>query len=235
MLYKGARFVRDPEALVRRLHARFVERGGIWKKANAQQVLPFDDKVEVVLENGEQTTCNKVVVAAGAHAKSIEGAGVDQLPLETERGYHILYKNRGHIISRPVGWADAGFYATPMEMGLRIAGTVEIAGLDPSINRGRIKYLANKAQAMFGDLGKHDEEWLGFRPTFPDALPAIGPARNSTRILHAFGHQHIGLTLGGITGRIIADLAEDRKPNFDISAFDPGRFSQDRKLFQLSG
>ncbi len=79
---------------------------------------------------------------------------------------------------------------------------------------------------MFGDIGEPDDDWLGFRPTFPDALPAIGHSPASPHILHAFGHQHIGLTLGGITGRIVADLAEGRASNFDISPFDPKRFGK---------
>ncbi len=223
--YKGARHVRDPQALVQRMHTRLVERGGEWRKANATKIDSISDSVKITLESGKTVNASKVVIAAGAHGKSIEGAGIRQLPLDTERGHHISYRNLGYMVSRPVGWADAGFYATPMDTGLRIAGTVEIAGLDPKPSSNRIQYLTTKANEMFGDIGEPDEEWLGFRPTFPDALPAIGAAPNSKNILHAFGHQHIGLTLGGITGRIIADLAENRKPNFDISAFDPKRFT----------
>ena len=65
---------------------------------------------------------------------------------------------------------------------------------------------------------------MGFRPTFPDSLPVIGPSPASDRIILAYGHQHLGLTLGGITGRIVTDLAEGRSPNLPIGAFSPERF-----------
>jgi D-amino-acid dehydrogenase len=115
-----------------------------------------------------------------------------------------------------------------MDAGLRIAGTVEIAGLDKPKSPRRIAYLTQRAQDMFGVLGVPDEEWLGFRPTLPDALPVIGRSTVSDRILFAFGHQHVGLTLGGITGRIITDLLLDRTPSIDISPFDPRRYGAPR-------
>jgi D-amino-acid dehydrogenase len=122
-----------------------------------------------------------------------------------------------------VGWAEGGFYATPMARGLRLAGTVEIAALDAPPSANRLAYLARRGAEMLGPLPEPDATWLGFRPTFPDSLPAIGPSPASPRILHAFGHQHLGLTLGGITGRIVTDLAEGRAPNQPIAAFSPAR------------
>ena len=224
LLYKGARHVVDPQALVERMHARFVERGGTWRQQKVLRSHDGGDGVTVTFAGGDSVTARRLVVAAGAHSKSIAGSGASELPLDTERGHHVMFKGHGDLISRPVGWADAGFYAIPMAQGLRVAGTVEIAGTEKPKSPGRIAYLTAKAREMFGDIGVPDEDWLGFRPTFPDALPAIGPSPQSPNILHAFGHQHLGLTLGGITGRIIADLAEGRAPNFDISPFDPKRF-----------
>ena len=224
LLFSGARHVRDPQALITRLHDWFTANGGIWLQSRVSRTLAGDVGVTIELADGRTRKARKAVIAAGAHARAIEGAGASGLPLDTERGHHVMYKDHGGLISRPVGWADGGLYATPMDGGLRIAGTVEIAGLDKPKSPGRIAYLTRKSHEMFGDLGVPDEDWLGFRPTMPDALPVIGPSPTSDRIIHAFGHQHIGLTLGGITGRIVADLAEGRAPNFDISAFDPGRF-----------
>ena len=111
----------------------------------------------------------------------------------------------------------------PMAQGLRLAGTVEIAGLRAPENRGRLAYIARKGAALLGPLPQPDSHWLGFRPTMPDSMPVIGHAPHSDRIIHAFGHQHLGLTLGGITGRIVADLAEGRMPNLPIAAFSPNR------------
>ncbi len=224
LLFEGARHVRDPQALIERLHKCFVARGGVWQQAKAVRTSAETEGVYLELADGTRRSARHLVVAAGAHSKSLAGSGASELPLDTERGHHVMYKTHGNLLSRPVGWADGGLYATPMDAGLRIAGTVEIAGLQKPVSRGRIAYLTRKSHEMFGQLGSPDEEWLGFRPTMPDALPVIGRAAHSGRILYAFGHQHVGLTLGGITGRIVADLAEGRTPNFDISAFDPARF-----------
>ena len=225
LLFEGARHVRDPEALIRRFHGWFVDNGGTWLQSRVKATSTGDHDVSIELAGGSSRLAHKVVVAAGAHSKSIRGAGTQHLPLDTERGHHVVYKQQNHLLSRPVGWADAGLYAIPMDGGLRIAGTVEIAGLSKPKSSDRIAYLTRKSHEMFGDLGVPDEDWLGFRPTMPDALPVIGRSTISDNIIHAFGHQHIGLTLGGITGRIVADLVEGRAPNFDISPFDPGRFS----------
>ncbi len=224
LLFRGARHVSNPQVLIERFHARFVSGGGTWRQDRVLRTTTNTPGVTIDLGGGEEIKAGKVVIAAGAHAKSIAGSGASDIPLDTERGHHVMFKDHGHLLSRPVGWADAGFYATPMAAGLRIAGTVEIAGLDKQKSQHRIAYLTRKAHEMFGDLGEPDEDWLGFRPTLPDALPVIGRSPQSDDILYAFGHQHIGLTLGGITGRIIADLAQGRMPNEDISAFDPKRF-----------
>jgi len=221
LIYKGARHVKDPQELVLRMHRKFIANGGKWIRASVDSCEAAE---KIKLSDGQVLSANKIVIATGAHAKSIEGAGTENLPLDTERGHHIMYKDHGELISRPVGWADAGFYAIPMQAGLRIAGTVEIAGLKKPKSAGRIAYLTRKSHEMFGDLGQPNDDWLGFRPTMPDSLPMIGKAKVSDNILYAFGHQHIGLTLAGITGRTITEMAENKRPNFDVSAFDPNRF-----------
>ncbi len=127
-------------------------------------------------------------------------------------------------MSRPIGWADAGLYATPTDVGLRIAGTVEIAGLEKAKNANRIDYLTRMSHLMFGDIGVPEQDWLGFRPTMPDALPVIGTSPVSDNILLVYGHHHLGLTLGGITGKIISDIVYGAPLDIDISAYAPGRF-----------
>jgi D-amino-acid dehydrogenase len=228
LLFDDARHVVNPQALTERLFRRYIDDGGAWQRSAVRRVDPAPHGTTVTLADGRRCNAARTVIAAGAHSGSIEGCGIDAFPLDTERGHHIQFKHHGQLVSRPVGWADAGLYATPMEAGLRIAGTVEIAGLHRPISPSRIAYLKRRAQEMFGDLGQPDEEWIGFRPTLPDALPVIGTSPRSDRILFAFGHQHLGLTLGGITGRIVADLVQDRSANLDISAFDPRRFAGSR-------
>ncbi|MEE4238175.1 MAG: FAD-dependent oxidoreductase [Anderseniella sp.] len=224
LYFTGARHISDPGELMRRLHALFVASGGHWVKAEVTSCQPESDGVTVVASGHDAIRCDRFVVSAGAHSRSIAGSGAEALPLDTERGYHLMFADRAGLLSRPVGWARAGFYATPMTQGLRIAGTVEIAGLNAPPMQSRFAYLQRMAEQMLGPLGEPSSNWLGFRPTMPDALPVIGPSPVSDRVLFAFGHQHVGLTLSGITGKIIADIASGQRTNRDLSAWSPSRF-----------
>ncbi len=107
---------------------------------------------------------------------------------------------------------------------LRVAGTVELGGLDAPPSAHRIARLAEGARAIFPDLGTPDREWMGFRPSMPDSLPVIGPSRAGTEVIHAFGHGHIGLTLAPLTAAIVADVIAGRPPAVDIAPYRPGRF-----------
>ena len=225
LLYKGARHIDSPQELVTRMLKRFEDLGGTYLPNNVISSKPDKDGVTIHLDNDIEIRSDRLALTAGARSGQIKGTGAEQLPLGTERGYHILYKNHKSLLSRPVGWAEAGFYSTPMADGLRIAGTVEINAIDAKFNHNCTDYLQRKSHQMFGDLGTPDDTWLGHRPTMPDSLPVIGHAKNSDRIIYAFGHHHIGLTLGGITGKIVTDLAQDKTPTIDISKFAPTRFS----------
>lgn len=222
--FDNTRFLLDPQGLVQRFVQQFVNDGGRFRQAGVSHVVPSADDVTVVLDNGSAITCSKLVIAAGAWSGSITGSGAEELPLDTERGYHILFRDHGDLIKQPVAWAEGGFYATPMGQGLRLAGTVELAGLNAQPTRERIDYLSRKAQQLFGNIGTPDDSWLGFRPTFPDSMPVIGPSHRSPRIIFAFGHQHIGLTLGAATGMLVAELAASGKPSVDLTPFSASRF-----------
>jgi glycine/D-amino acid oxidase-like deaminating enzyme len=220
--YPDARHIRDPEELVRRFQAKFTALGGqtLVARVNATSA----DAEGVTVTAGDAVIrASRVVIAAGAFSKQINGSGAERLPLGVERGYHVLYAGEAHRITRPVGWAEGGFYAVPMAKGLRLAGTVEIAAIDAPKNKGRIDHIIRKGAEMFANLPAPTSDWLGYRPSMPDALPVIGQSAVSDRIIHAFGHQHLGLTLGGITGRIVADIAEGLQPNLEIGAFRPQR------------
>lgn len=222
--FEKTRVVRDPQGMVQAYVDRFVADGGRFMQLGVTEVVPSVDTVTVVLDNGSRIICRRLVVAAGAWSRSIAGSGAEDLPLDTERGYHILYSDHGHLVRQPVAWAEGGFYAVPMAHGLRLAGTVELAGLEAEPNPGRIEYLRRRARQMFGDIGQPHDTWLGFRPTLPDALPVIGPSHRSDRVIFAFGHQHIGLTLGGATGMLVAELAASRTTSIDLTPYSARRF-----------
>ena len=112
-----------------------------------------------------------------------------------------------------------------MEQGLRVVGTVEFGGLDNPPSKPRIKNLIENAKYLFPGLSKHEDEWLGFRPTLPDFLPVIGPSKNHKNLFYCFGHHHLGWTLGAISGKIITGLIAEEKTNLNLSPYNSLRFS----------
>jgi D-amino-acid dehydrogenase len=220
--FRKASQVVNPRSLVERLVEHFSATGGEFRRA---EVIAVEADGSVILKGGDRLPTGRAVITAGAFSKRIHCPGMQSLPLDTERGYHVQYAGRQSLLTRPVAWAEGGFYATPTNEGLRFAGTVEIASLDKAPSQARLNYLTRYARQMFELEGEPSQTWLGFRPTFPDSLPVIGPSPASDRILFAFGHHHIGLTLAGITGKLVAQLAGGEPPDVDPSPYDPSRFS----------
>ena len=149
----------------------------------------------------------------------------EKIPLDTERGYHVHFKNCDHLLSRPVIFSNRGFGITPMEQGLRVVGTVEFGGLDNPLSKSRVKNLINNAKYMLGDLPEHEDEWLGFRPTLPDFLPVMGPSKNYKNIYYCFGHHHLGWTLGPISGKIVSGMIANENTNLDLKPYSSLRFN----------
>ena len=153
----------------------------------------------------------------------------DRVPLETERGYHLMIRDPEIMPRIPTADADGKFVATPMALGLRFAGTVELAGLaaPPDWRRARI-LLTQGRQMLPGLAADYPDErlsmWMGHRPSLPDSLPVLGPSRASPDVIYAFGHGHVGMTAAPMTGRIVADLVAGRPASIDIAPFSPGRF-----------
>ena len=224
LLFDKATHIVNPQSLCTRYFVCLQKNQGRYIRQRALEVKHDLDSVEVHLDNGEVLEVDRVVIAAGAFSKQIKGIKADVLPLDTERGHHVQYTGMQHLLTRPVAWNAGGFYVTPMDQGLRIAGTVEIAGYSAEKNPKILNFLTRRGREMFDLPEQPDQEWLGFRPTFPDALPVIGYSPVSEHILFAFGHHHIGLTLAGITGKIIAELANQEEPSHNIMPFSPRRF-----------
>ncbi len=230
-IYRHAAFY--PEAwqtanafrLVQELAEDFVRRGGRLVRAAARGFEYADGGVRRVLTDAGPEECDAAVVAAGAWSKPLARRLGDLVPLDTERGYHVMLPDPGVMPRVPVYSADAGFVATPLENGLRFAGTVELAGLASPPNYARADVLLHHGRRMFPGLGDAGmTRWMGFRPSMPDSLPVIGRASRHPNAVLAFGHGHLGLTLGAITGRLVADLLAGRDPGLDMGAFRPDRF-----------
>ena len=230
VFYKGVFFDKSfqflyPGKLIERFTEHFVSQGGAYVHENVEAIENSgDDNVRVLCANTE-FVAKKSVVAAGAHALSLLPSLAGKMPLDTERGYHIMLNAQTSVLNRPVGWAEKGFYMTPLGDQVRIAGTVELGGLQKGYTNNLLDYLERTAKKALPDLGQRQSEWLGFRPSMPDALPVIGCSPHNRNIILAFGHQHIGLTLGGITGKIVASIVKESELSFDLSPFSPKRFS----------
>jgi len=130
-----------------------------------------------------------------------------------------------HLLKRPVIFLDRGFGMTPMNQGLRAVGTVELGGFDNPISKKRIDYIDKCAKELLPQLGEFQDEWLGFRPTLPDFLPVIGPSLKNKNIIYAFGHHHLGWTLGAITGKIVSGIINEEKTNLDLTPYSSARFN----------
>ncbi|WP_417454179.1 NAD(P)/FAD-dependent oxidoreductase [Kiloniella sp.] len=229
IFYKGVFFDKSfqflyPGKLIERLTEHFVSQGGAIFLENVKKLESSGDQnVRVQCENAEFLV-QKSVVAAGAYSLDLLPSLVGKMPLDTERGYHVMLSAQNTSLSRPVGWAEKGFYMTPLSDQVRIAGTVELGGLQNKYTESLMNYLERTAKTALPDLGERQSEWLGFRPSMPDALPVIGPSPQNRNIILAFGHQHVGLTLGGITGKVVSSIVEGKKPSFDLSSYSPKRF-----------
>jgi D-amino-acid dehydrogenase len=228
LYHKGVRFtdayhLDTPARYALALADAIRQRGGVFIQGEVRALAGASDGVDAVLEYGT-LRADKIVVACGAWSKPLAASIGDPVLLNTERGYHVLFPDRGPLLNEPCCYPEHGFYLTPLNEGLRAAGTVELGGLDAPPRPARIEMIARAARELVPDLGEAGRAWVGFRPSMPDSLPVIGPSPHDARVLYAFGHGHIGLTLAGVTGRIIADLISGSDPPLDIEPLRPARF-----------
>ena len=224
VIYDYARHARNPKKILIKLFENFTLKGGKFLKLNIEK-LDFDEEKPVIRSETQRFIFDKLVIACGAFSKKFTDKLHENIPLETERGYHVHFKGYENLISRPIVYADKGFGMTPMEQGLRVVGTVEFGGLENPLSKSRINNLVLNAREMLDGLPEHNDEWLGFRPTLPDFLPIIGPSKNFKNVFYSFGHHHLGWTLGAISGKIISSMISDENTNLDLKPYSSLRFS----------
>ena len=212
----------DPLALSKRLAARLEALGGSLRMAAVTGLGPRDGGGAVLRTDTGPYEAARVVICAGAWSKNLAEAAGGRPPLETERGYHVMLEAPEGLLGRPVSIHGGGFYMTPMAGGVRCAGTVELGGLDAPADPVRADAIERQARRFLPDAGRRLSDWLGFRPSMPDSLPVIGPARPG--VWFNFGHGHLGLTLAAVSAGIIADLAAGRDPGLDMDAYAATRF-----------
>jgi len=222
--YDYARHARDPKKILIKLFENFLKKGGKYLKLNING-LDFDGEKPVARTEIQRFVFDKLVIACGAFSKKLTDKLYENIPLDTERGYHVHFKNCDHLISRPVIYSNRAFGMTPMEQGLRVVGTVEFGGLKNPLSKTRIKNLIDNAKELLDGLPEHEDEWLGFRPSLPDFLPVIGPSKNYKNVFYSFGHHHLGWTLGAISGKIISNMIANENTNIDLKPYSSLRFS----------
>ena len=216
----------DVFRLVQVLAESFVSQGGTLKREEVRDfAFASDRKVEAVVTDRGRHPCDALVVAAGAWSRPlVRRLGSDTL-LDTERGYSVLMPDPGVVPNTPLYSTERGIVFSPMEIGLRVAGTVELGGLEAPPDWRRAEALLTHARRWLPGLNTEGAEpWIGFRPSMPDSVPVISASPRYDNAFFAFGHGHGGIGLGARTGRLIADLAAGRSPNIDMAPYRVDRF-----------
>ena len=214
----------NPRRLVEVLALLLAEAGGSIRQERVMRLLPQEHGFRLVTNVGDHRFA-KLLVAGGAWSKQLLTPIGVRLPLETERGYHATVRNPSFELRIPVLHKTRGFAATPMEGGLRFAGTVEIAGLDLPMNEKRAEVVLKQGRALFPSLRGDDVSiWMGFRPSLPDSVPVIGEVTAHPGLFIACGHSHTGMTAGAATGRLVAELMSGEKPFLDPAPYRLARF-----------
>ena len=224
VLFDYAWHARDPYQISKRLFDLYIKKGGKFIKENVKKIEQINSQETSIKTDSKEYTFEKSVIACGAFSKKLTDQLGENIPLDTERGYHVHFKGMDHLLSRAVINLDRGFGLTPMNQGLRAVGTVELGGLNNPPSKKRIEYIIRCAKELLPKLDKHDDEWLGFRPTLPDFLPVLGPSLKNKNIVYAFGHHHLGWTLGAITGKVISGIVAEENTNLNLAPYNSSRF-----------
>ncbi len=217
----------NPQRLVDGMVKQLVAHGGQYHQFGVEEIKLEGNKVSLKGINGS-ISVNKVVIATGAWSHHLAKQLGDNIPLDTERGYHMMLpSSSANLLNRPVVNGESSFVLSPMEAGLRMTSQVELAGLKAEPNYNRMRCLLPLAKTMLPKLELREESvWMGFRPSLPDSLPVIGYSSRSNSVLYAFGHQHLGMTLGAVTGLLVSDMLSGSVPRVDIEPYRATRFNR---------
>ncbi len=217
--------IADPKQYVHTLADHFCRQGGTIERAEVVGLGALADRVEITIAGQDARRAAQVVLAAGAHSHLIARGLGDKIPLETERGYNTTLPADAFDLRMQITFGGHGFVISRLSGGIRVGGAVELGGLRLPPNFGRAEAMLKKAKAFLPGLNPEGgTQWMGFRPSLPDSLPAIGPSRATPRVTYAFGHGHLGLTQSVGTARLVADLITSARAAIDLAPFSPHRF-----------
>jgi D-amino-acid dehydrogenase len=219
----------DPGAYVAALVRHAVASGAVLLRATATGFRIAQQRLRAVLTEAGEIDADNAVIAAGAYSKQLAEAAGDRVPLETERGYHVVISDPGIAPRYPVMPSDGKMAFAMTPAGLRIGGQVELAGLQAEPNWQRADVLLAFVRRVYPEVAadlppERIKLWMGHRPSLPDGLPCLGPASGCADIVHAFGHGHVGLTAGATTGKIVAEIIAGRPVSVDLTPYSARRF-----------
>lgn len=224
VLISSAAHTLSPLALSRKLFELFIAQGGQFRQDEVTGFVIAGERISTVRAS-EALACTEVFVTAGAYSGALSGQLGSPVPLDTERGYHLHCPTPGIELVRPLLFGSRAFAATSMQDGLRLAGTVEFAGLQAPPTPGRAQMLGAQARELFPGLNtEQGRPWLGFRPSLPDTIPVISGSPAYANVFFGFGHGHLGLTQSAVTGALLAGLADAKPAPFDLRPYRIDRF-----------
>ena len=226
--YRVANFsnTADPLRLVQALAQLFLARGGIYHRAEVRGFKVGSKGVSDILTDTSEIPVEVLVLAAGVWSRPLAKQLGSSIPLEAERGYHTNFVGSEVAMTGAIMSVERHVAVTPMREGIRVGGMAEFAAPDAPADMRYAKIVRAHAQALFPGLLSHQKfsEWMGPRPSHPDAKPVIGRSPLHRNVYFAFGHDHLGLTFGGITGKLISELVTNNMPSVDLAPFRPDRF-----------
>lgn len=215
----------EPGEYIKDLARTFVAEGGCLEQREVKAMIRNADGRVALCTDGQNLEADHIIIAAGAWSgRLLASIGVN-IPLESQRGYHIELLNPSTTINNAMLLADAKCVVTTMSGKLRLAGLLEFGGLDAKPSQMPIRTLIALISRIFPKLTfEQHTEWMGHRPALPDSLPVIGAVPGCSGLLVAFGHHHVGITSGPKTGRLMANLVIGRQSQLDMSPYQVSRF-----------
>ena len=217
----------DPGAYVAAACAVLLRAGAELRREEAMGFELRGHRLAAVRTRGGAIPCDRAVIAAGIGSAPLARRAGDRVPLESERGYHVVVEDPGLVLGTPVMPSDGKMANTTTLAGLRISGQVELASREAEPDWRRAAILLRHARATYPGLtvDGRTSRWMGHRPSTPDGLPVIGPASGCPDIVHAFGHGHVGLAAGPMTGRLVGDIVAGRSPSIPLDPYAARRFA----------
>ena len=225
VLFPQNQSMRNPYQLVVKLAERFVATGGKIEQGEVTGFERGEGMRAVLLKDGRRIAADEVVISAGVYSAKLARMLGEPIPLETERGYHTQIMKPGISMKHSIIWPARAFMVTPTAGGIRVGGTVEMAGIDAAPDYRRSKVTVKRAKEALPNLTCEDfTEWMGHRPAFPDTVPVMSASAKTKGLFYATGHGHLGLTYAATSARLMADLITGAKPPIDMKPYRVDRF-----------